>query len=88
MFWVRAPLAFGPGEKACAKAVIAQQVAHCPLGERQHPPPLAEDDDLAPLVKHELPDELAQLGQLGAESPWSVLSSGRRLRIVGQRPSN
>ena len=58
-------LAFGAGEEASAEAAVAEQVAHGPLGEREHSPPLAEDDDLATLLEHELADELAQLGQLG-----------------------
>ena len=35
------------------------------MGQVKHPPPLAEDDDLAPLVDHELADKLAQLQELG-----------------------
>ena len=63
---LRSPaLAFRAGEKAASKAAIAEQVAHCPLGECEHSPPLAEDDDFATLIKHKLPDELAQLAQLG-----------------------
>ena len=50
-----------PVKNPAAESAIAEQVAHCPLGESQHSPPLAEDDDLATLLDHELPDELAQL---------------------------
>ena len=59
------PLSLGSGEEARAEALLGQQVAHRPVGQGEHPPPLAEDDDLAALLEHDLPDELAQLEQLG-----------------------
>ena len=59
------PLALGAGEEAGAEAVLGEQVAHRPVRQGEHPPPLAEDDDLAALLQHELPDELAELQELG-----------------------
>ena len=59
------PLALGTGEKAGTEALVAEQVADRPVGQREHAPPLAEDDDLSPLLEHELPNELPQFEQLG-----------------------
>ena len=71
------PLSLGTGEEARAEAVLAEQVAHRPVGQGEHPPPLAEDDDLPPLLEHDLPHELAQLDQLGREQALEQALLGR-----------
>ena len=51
----------------------------------QHPPPLAEDDDLAGLIEDDLPDQLAELQELRArESPERGLRGPFELDRSGQ----
>ena len=77
MFWVRRSLSLGPGEEAGAEAALAEQVAHGPVGQGEHPPPLAEDDDLPALLEHDLPHELPQLDQLGRRQALEHALLGR-----------
>ncbi len=59
------------------------------MGQGEHPPPLAEDDDLPPLLEHDLPHELAQLDQLGrGQALEHAFLRGASREIVGQIPSN
>src|SRR5262249_13713312 len=78
------PLALGTGEESGVQAIVPEQVADGPVGEVEHPPPLAEDHDLAALLQHDLPHELAQLDQLGRgeSSEYALLG----LAIADRRP--
>ena len=63
-------LPFFPGEERGPDALAGQQIARGPVRQPQHPPPLAEHDDLARLRERELVDQLAQLQKLrGREAP-------------------
>ena len=70
-------LSLGTGEEPGAKAFLAEQVAHRPVGQGEHPPPLAENDHLAALLEHDLPDELAELEQLGRRQALEHALLGR-----------
>ena len=58
-------LSFHAGEEPGPQPAITEQIAHRPMGERQHSSPLAENDNFARLFDYELPNELAQFTQLG-----------------------
>ena len=79
-------LALGAGEEAGAEAVLGEQVAHGPVRQREHPPPLAEDDDLAALPQHELPDQLPELQQLGGREALDHALLGGALSGSPARP--
>ncbi len=54
------------------------------MGQGEHAPPLAEDDDLSSLLEHELPNKLAQFQQLGRGQALEHVSSGGTL--ANRRP--
>ena len=84
MFWVRRRLSLGAGEKPGTEALVAQQVAYSPVGQGEHPPPLAEDHDLAALLEHDLPHELPQLDQLGRREALEHAFLG--MAVADRRP--